>query len=65
LQKAERLKHLKEKPNHKIPYHGLSFFVENGPAADTMDAPQPYDEDDGDYCYFCPLPSNGAPVEWN
>jgi hypothetical protein len=23
---------------------------------------QPYDEDDDDYC-FCPLPSNGAPVE--
>jgi hypothetical protein len=25
---------------------------------------QPYDEDEDDY-YFCPFPSNGAPLEWN
>jgi hypothetical protein len=24
---------------------------------------QPYDEDEGDDDYFCPFPSNGAPVE--
>jgi hypothetical protein len=39
---GKRLKHLKEKPHHKIPQHDLSFFVEKDPAADATDAPQPY-----------------------
>jgi hypothetical protein len=41
LAESKRLKHLKEKPHHKIPYHDLSFFVEKNPAADATDAPQP------------------------
>jgi hypothetical protein len=31
---GKMLKHWKEKPHHKIPYHDLSFFVEKVPAAD-------------------------------
>jgi hypothetical protein len=42
LAEGKMLKHLKEKPHHKIPYHDLSFFfVEKDPAAGAMDAPQP------------------------
>jgi hypothetical protein len=41
LAEGKRLKHLKEKPQHKTPYHYLSFFVEKNPAADATDATQP------------------------
>jgi hypothetical protein len=41
LAEGRRLKHLKEKPHHKIQYHDLSFFVEEDPAADPTDLPQP------------------------
>jgi hypothetical protein len=37
LAERKRLKHLKENP---IPWFKF-FFVENGPAADATDAPQP------------------------
>jgi hypothetical protein len=40
LAEGKRLKHLKEKPHHKTPYHDLSFFVEKDPAADVTEAPQ-------------------------
>jgi hypothetical protein len=38
---GKMLKHLKEKPQHKTPYHDLSFFVEKNPAAEATDATQP------------------------
>jgi hypothetical protein len=41
LAKGKRLKHLKEKPQRKTPYHDLSFSVEKNPAAEATDAPQP------------------------
>jgi hypothetical protein len=40
LAEGKSLKHLKEKPHYKIPYHVLSFFVGKDPAADATDAPQ-------------------------
>jgi hypothetical protein len=51
----------------------MFFLVVKGPAADATDAPQPW----GFLCnpvmkmtmmiilFFCPFPSNGAPMEWN
>jgi hypothetical protein len=44
LAEGKMLKHLKEKPHHKTPYHDLSFFFflfEKGPAADATDALPP------------------------
>jgi hypothetical protein len=41
LSEGKMLKHLKEKPQHKTPYHDLSCFVEKNPAADATDATQP------------------------
>jgi hypothetical protein len=38
---GKRLKNLKEKPHHKMPYRDLSFLVEKDPASNAMDAPQP------------------------
>jgi hypothetical protein len=69
LAEGKMLKHLKEKPHHIIPYHNLSFFVVAGnrrygctPTLRLL--VQPCDGDDYvDYYYFCPFPSNGAPVE--
>jgi hypothetical protein len=53
-------------------YYYRCLLVVKGPAAGTTDVPQPW----GLLCnpvmkvtmmiiIFCPLPSNGAPVEWN
>jgi hypothetical protein len=48
----------------------VSFFSGEGPrsrrygrTAALRFIVQPYDEDDDDDYYFCPFPSNGAPVE--
>jgi hypothetical protein len=77
LAEGKRLKHLKEKPHHKIPYHDLNFFVKDpasrrhGRTATLRLLLQPYD---GAYYYYYHhhhppppplLPSNGAPVEGN
>jgi hypothetical protein len=70
LAEGKRLKHLKEKPYHKIPYRDLSifFFCGEGPrsrlyghTATLRLLVEPHDEDadDDDFCSF---PSNGAPV---
>jgi hypothetical protein len=64
------LKHLKEKPRHKIPYHDLSFFLGEGRHSRRYGCTaalrllvQPYDEDDFYYYYYCPFPGNGAPMK--
>jgi hypothetical protein len=41
LAEGKTLKRLKEKPQHKTPYHDLSFFVEKEPAAEATDSTQP------------------------
>jgi hypothetical protein len=37
---GKMLKHLKEKPQYKIPYRYLNFFVQKDSAADAKEAPQ-------------------------
>jgi hypothetical protein len=66
LAEGKTLKHLEEKPHHKIPYHDLSFLWRRTPQHTLRTQRnlkllvQPYDADDYYYCLF---PSNGAPVE--
>jgi hypothetical protein len=65
------LKHLKEKPHHKIPCHESSiFFLWRTALQQTLwthcnlkASLPPFDEDNDDDYYFYPFPSNVAPVE--
>jgi hypothetical protein len=71
LAEGRRLKHLKEKPHHKIPYHEFSFCGEGprsrryGRNATLRLIVQPYDEAYYYYYYYyyCPFSGNGAPME--
>jgi hypothetical protein len=70
LAEGKRLTHLKEKPQHNIPYHDFSVLWRRDSAADATDARQPQ----GFLYHFMMkmmiliifvffFPSNGAPVE--
>jgi hypothetical protein len=74
LAEGKRLKRLKQKPHHKIPYHALSvsFCGERprsrryGRTTTSRPLAQLNDEDDYYYYYYYyiyPFPSNGAPFE--
>jgi hypothetical protein len=62
LAESKRLKHLKEKPQHKTPYHDLSFLCREEPRsrgygrnATLRLRVQPHDEA---YYYYCHFPGN-------
>jgi hypothetical protein len=67
---GKRLKHLKEKPHHKIPYHGLSVLWRTTPQQ-TLLTQRNLKASRATLLLslllllllFCPSPSNGAPVE--